>query len=403
MPLFQNPLLGMSSGAGLGGTMSPSNALLPPDPNQVTPAQGWAANAQAADAFLAQQRAKSSAMGLMDPRTGLPTRAGLLGAAGQYGNALMMGTTEPGAPPVNGLLAYHGSPHSFDRFDMSKIGTGEGAQAYGHGLYFAGNEGVAKSYRDQLSPYVQYHTPSGSKDISSLPDSPYRDALYYLKDNESDWGAAKAQIEQHANEFHDPSEPGYYPSVLQGLEQAKNDGVTRAGHGTMYQVQINANPDHLLDWDKSLSDQHSVVQDALAQHLEPYRQQLVSDALPSWRDPTPEELAQTHAQANDAIGALRGGQAYDKIAGDNPAGASQALQASGVPGLRYLDQGSRGPDGSGDPSHNIVVFNDANIDILKKYGLAGIGLGGAATAGNQAVTPADSTDQGAAVQRPPIQ
>ena len=30
-----------------------------------------------------------------------------------------------------GFIAYHGSPHDFDKFDMSKIGTGEGAQAYG--------------------------------------------------------------------------------------------------------------------------------------------------------------------------------------------------------------------------------------------------------------------------------
>jgi len=31
--------------------------------------------------------------------------------------------------PPAGIRAYHGSPHDFDRFDMSKIGTGEGAQA----------------------------------------------------------------------------------------------------------------------------------------------------------------------------------------------------------------------------------------------------------------------------------
>jgi hypothetical protein len=42
------------------------------------------------------------------------------------------------------ITTYHGSPHDFDEFDMSKIGTGEGAQAYGHGLYFAENENVAK-------------------------------------------------------------------------------------------------------------------------------------------------------------------------------------------------------------------------------------------------------------------
>jgi hypothetical protein len=44
-------------------------------------------------------------------------------------------------------IAYHGGPHSFDKFDMSKIGTGEGAQAYGHGLYFAESEPVARSWR----------------------------------------------------------------------------------------------------------------------------------------------------------------------------------------------------------------------------------------------------------------
>ena len=49
------------------------------------------------------------------------------------------------------ITAYHGSPHDFDQFDSSKIGTGEGAQAYGHGLYFAESEPVAKGYRDKLS------------------------------------------------------------------------------------------------------------------------------------------------------------------------------------------------------------------------------------------------------------
>jgi GNAT superfamily N-acetyltransferase len=47
--------------------------------------------------------------------------------------------------------AYHGSPHIFDKFSLHKIGTGEGAQAYGWGLYFAGNKEVAEFYRRQLS------------------------------------------------------------------------------------------------------------------------------------------------------------------------------------------------------------------------------------------------------------
>jgi hypothetical protein len=49
------------------------------------------------------------------------------------------------------IKAYHGSPHDFDQFSLDNIGTGEGAQAYGHGLYFADREGTAKSYRDALT------------------------------------------------------------------------------------------------------------------------------------------------------------------------------------------------------------------------------------------------------------
>ena len=45
------------------------------------------------------------------------------------------------------LEAWHGSPHKFDKFSMDQIGTGEGAQAYGHGLYFADDIDEAKRYQ----------------------------------------------------------------------------------------------------------------------------------------------------------------------------------------------------------------------------------------------------------------
>lgn len=45
------------------------------------------------------------------------------------------------------LMAYHGSPVRFEKFDASKIGTGEGAQKYGYGLYFSSSPDVAGKYR----------------------------------------------------------------------------------------------------------------------------------------------------------------------------------------------------------------------------------------------------------------
>ena len=49
-----------------------------------------------------------------------------------------------------GMTAWHGSPHVFEKFDLSKIGTGEGAQAYGSGMYMAQAPTVAKEYAHRL-------------------------------------------------------------------------------------------------------------------------------------------------------------------------------------------------------------------------------------------------------------
>lgn len=62
------------------------------------------------------------------------------------------------------LRAWHGSPHDFDEFKDEAIGSGEGAQVYGHGHYVAEQPEVARSYRDNLSmvdydpnPIVRYN------------------------------------------------------------------------------------------------------------------------------------------------------------------------------------------------------------------------------------------------------
>lgn len=64
--------------------------------------------------------------------------------------AMNMLTGPLGFAPA-GITAWHGSPHVFDKFDSSKIGTGEGAQAYGHGLYLAEHPAVAGEYAKALA------------------------------------------------------------------------------------------------------------------------------------------------------------------------------------------------------------------------------------------------------------
>lgn len=69
------------------------------------------------------------------------------------GGLLQMGRNLATPQTLNkqtGAIVYHGSPHKFDKFDSSKIGTGEGAQAYGHGLYLAEAPSVAKATRNSF-------------------------------------------------------------------------------------------------------------------------------------------------------------------------------------------------------------------------------------------------------------
>lgn len=56
--------------------------------------------------------------------------------------------------PVEKMTVFHGSPHQFEQFDHSKMGTGEGAQAHGWGTYVARDRQTGVEYADVLR-----HTP----------------------------------------------------------------------------------------------------------------------------------------------------------------------------------------------------------------------------------------------------
>ena len=76
-------------------------------------------------------------------------------------------------PFVPAMTAWHGSPHKFDKFSLDKIGTGEGAQAYGHGLYLAESPDVAKGYQEKLSKSVSVQ----GRKLDSIPaDGPLANA-----------------------------------------------------------------------------------------------------------------------------------------------------------------------------------------------------------------------------------
>jgi hypothetical protein len=214
---------------------------------------------------------------------------------------------------------------------MSKIGTGEGAQAYGHGLYFAESEPVAKQYRDVLSSRAGTDTPEGS---AKFWGNMYgRDgAVRHLE------GVIKA-TEKYPRNY----EAGAAESAQKAIDYLKSGGDLSPNAGHMYEVNINADPAHFLDWDKPLSQQSRQTQDAV-------------------------RAAYEKKSGFQNVAPYASGQDISKLLGDKAASA-QALSEAGIPGIKYLDQGSRS---AGEGSRNYVVFNDKLIDIVKKYGLAGL-------------------------------
>src|SRR5207342_2800679 len=66
-----------------------------------------------------------------------------MGTGAVAGVPMRAGEAVLGSGVVRPIRAYHSSPHDFEKFDASKIGTGEGAQVYGHGIYFAENPKVS--------------------------------------------------------------------------------------------------------------------------------------------------------------------------------------------------------------------------------------------------------------------
>jgi hypothetical protein len=260
---------------------------------------------------------------------------------------------------LTGIKAYHSSPHDFERFDLSKIGTGEGAQAYGHGLYFAENpkvSGIGGQYYQNFESRF-------------LKDNAEGRALDYLKHSGYDHQQAIKWLDETLAERQARGLTGApdHQKLVDARELLATGG--KVGPRT-YEVNIKADPAQMLDWDKPLAQQGETVQG----------------------------LASRFGIRPDDFGFTKGAAFYRKV-GDflGPTGktanfnasASEGLAGQGIPGIKYLDEGSRtlaarannprNANWAADdaafratpPTSNYVVFDPANIDILKKYGIAG--------------------------------
>ena len=273
-----------------------------------------------------------------------------------------------------GFKAYHGSPHKFDAFDLSKIGTGEGAQAFGHGLYFAENENVARGYRDALSD--ENWLVNGAAYNAADPSHRAAEKLYRFEQRGGDKYSLMQDLLAKRREYEakgtDWANLGAreIQDEINALASGKVGGFQSSPLGHMYEVNINANPEHFLDWDAPFSA-----------HPPEVRQSVIGAAksLGNWRG---DMLAADLSSGADTN--LGGVYTRMKQAAGSDEAATQAFLNSGAPGIKYLDQGSRG---AGEGTRNYVVFDPATIAILRRYGILGPVLGGGAVAASQYQPP----------------
>lgn len=256
---------------------------------------------------------------------------------------------------------WHGSPHNFMRFLTQKIGTGEGAQAYGYGLYIAENKGVAREYQETLA---------GTR--LRLADGSFAD------EKASTPGARKILREARAtwNNIGDLS--GFRQKLLSTQSQARvwaKQGYSTEGNlqyvadvdevlrlisestpertGSLYRVQLNVLPEQLLDWDKPLSEQSEGVKAFMNRAAE----KVPFDGIIKNADGTLEQ---------DASGRMLYEWLTKQQKGTNKESqVSNLLSKNGIPGIRYLDQSSRA---TGEGTSNYVIFDDGLIRIVDRNG-----------------------------------
>jgi len=184
-----------------------------------------------------------------------------------------------------GIIAFHGSGADFDEFRLEMIGTGEGAQAYGYGLYFTDSEDIAKFYKDTVSTGAA-KIPYGSAEdaAQAIPES----LLYLDIDGYRSYlmGDAEEMIASVLTKQYFNVEPEQR-IIDANLDVFERDGVLnikmRDGSlvtllrdqngdrftatpikektGKMYKVGLSPKPDDLLDYDLPLSQQSKAVKE----------------------------------------------------------------------------------------------------------------------------------------------
>ena len=288
----------------------------------------------------------------------------------------MLGGGLLGRAPSGSLAGnvFHGTPHKFapepgfpyGRPRLDKMGTGEGAQAYGPGFYTAESKGVGDQYRRDLSGFDELvlTTKKGKIRGDELDDTDL-EVSKYLEIGERDAGQFKHNTVYWAKK---QAERDNKIEVLKRLEEYGPDA--RKGYernfGTLYKLDIpDADAAKTLDWDAPLSEQPKHIKKAWADFKKSELGILADESLngnisagrANYSNPTGKDIYGAFVEG--AATKVGPGKWAEKADYDL---AVKTLREAGIPGVKYLDQGSRG---AGDGTRNYSIWDQDVLDRTK--------------------------------------
>ncbi len=274
-------------------------------------------------------------------------------------------------PGLMGATAYHGSPYRFDKFDVSKQGTGAGNQLYGKGMYFAESPSVASQYMGNLGEYKI--TVDGN-----VVDTPVVQAIVrYQGDPNAFINSLQNKIKDQKNALKKASKEEVLPGIseydmakmdldetLKLVNEAKSyigKDVRKEPIGNLYTVDI---PDQfmpmMLDYDKPLAEQSELIRSLALQNSKALVKK-VNEINSNKLNKSINNIYEL--EGADFINALGGKVRAEKI-----------LQDAGVYGIKYAEtpalrtnvQGEKFMDRTGEGTSNFVVFDPSAVKILER-------------------------------------
>lgn len=116
--------------------------------------------------------------------------------------------------PKFSIKTYHGSQASFDKFDHSFMGSGEGAQAYGWGTYVSEVEGIAKAY--------------AKSNATIHSDNGYKEALYKYREADFNYHITETSYKNAVKNLKEKEQLAHpkIKNLEKELEEAKSSGDT---------------------------------------------------------------------------------------------------------------------------------------------------------------------------------